>query len=183
MIGLIHRTLFDLVSSVGGPQAREEIKRRAGVPLEQHFSIGDVYPDEQWQALFAATCEVLQLPPGEAEEKFAEAFLADALRRWPVWFQMARSARDLMERQPVIHNSLATGVQDPAARKAVQDKFRVERREGELLTHYCSPNRLCGLYIALVQRVLAYYRENATVEELQCMKHGAAECIIRTRWI
>lgn len=182
MIGLIPRVLFDLVASAASPEAVAEIIRRAGVSPEKRFGMSDICDDAEWRRLFRATCEVLKVSQAEAEELYAERFLADALRRWPVWFQMSADARQLLECQPSIHNSLATGLPDPLARKSAADKFRVEKRDREIVTHYCSPNELCGLYTALARRVLTHYGESATVEETQCMKQGASRCVIHIRW-
>ena len=182
MIGLIPRVLLDLITAAGGPTAAAEVRRRAGVSPEKRLAMSDIYDDAQWRRLFAATCEVLNVSQSQAEDLFAEHFLADALKRWPVWFQMSASARQLLERQPSIHNSLAAGLHDPRVRKSTADKFRIEKRDRELIAHYRSPNELCGLYKALARRVLTHYGERATVEETQCMKEGAGECVIHIRW-
>jgi hypothetical protein len=182
MIGLIQKILLDLVESRGGRAGADEVKRRAGVPIDRTFRLDTVYPDDEWQALFAAACEVLALPRETVLEAYADCFCRDALERWPTWFRMSRTARAFLERQPVIHNCFATGVRDPDARRAVTDKFLLESRVGELVTHYRSPNQLCDLYRALARWILRHYGEEAAIEEVRCMQRGDPECEMHIRW-
>jgi predicted hydrocarbon binding protein len=182
MVGLIHRTLFSLVESAAGNDAVVEVQRRAGVPRDKVFRMDQAYDDAEWQRLLAAACEVLGVTQPQAEQAFAEFFLRDALKRWPRWFAMSRSAREFLERQPKIHNSVATGVRDPATRRAIEDKFRVDSRDGELVVHYKSSNQLCGLYQALARCIIAHFGDKATIDEVRCMKNGDPECEIHIRW-
>lgn len=182
MVGLIQKVLFDLVEEVGGAAAAAEVRRRANVPAERRFRLDTVYSDEEWQRLLQAAGDVLGKPQHELERAYADWFGRDALSRWPVWFEMSSSARQFLERQQTIHNTFATGVRDPAARRDIRDKFRLEKRPHELVTHYRSPNQLCGLYKELARWVLAHYREQATIQETRCTRRGDPECEIHVRW-
>lgn len=182
MVGLILKVLIDLVEETAGGEAVAEVRRRAGVPEDQRYRLDTVYPDVEWQRLLKATCEVLGLTQDQAEVAYAEFFGRDALARWPVWFAMSADARQFLERQQTIHNTFATGVQDTEARRGIQDKFRLEKLDHELIAHYRSPNELCGLYKALARWVLDHYHEEATIAETTCMKRGAPECEIHIQW-
>lgn len=182
MVGLIQKLLFDLVELADGTEAVAEVKRRAGVPEDKEFRMDEAYDDQEWQRLLAAACEVLNVTQEQAEEAYADLFFKDALRRWPMWFQMSRNAREFLERQPRIHNGFATGVQDPGARQSINDKFQLEKHKGELVMHYRSPNQLCGLYKALAHRISNHYGEKASIEETRCLKQGDPECEIHISW-
>lgn len=182
MVGLIQKLLFDLVEQVGGPGAVAEVRLRAGLPEDRRYRLDTVYPDDEWQRLLAAAGAVLGKSQDELERAYADFFGRDALRRWPVWFEMSANARQFLERQQTIHNTFATGVRDAGARSGIRDKFRLELLEREIVAHYRSPNQLCGLYKALARWVLAHYREHATIEETMCTRHGDAECEIHIRW-
>jgi hypothetical protein len=182
LVGLIHKVLFDLLEAVGGPATVAEVRRRAAVPEDRRFRLDTVYADDEWQRLLAAAGEVLGKTQEELEKAYAEFFGRDSLRRWPVWFEMSGSARQFLERQQTIHNTFATGMRDAGARSNIRDKFRLESGDGELITHYRSPNQLCGLYKALAQWVLDHYKETATIEETRCTKRGDPECEIHIRW-
>lgn len=182
MVGLIQKVLFDLIDTVAGPEAIAEVRRRAQLPDDRKYRLDTVYPDDEWQRLLRATCEVLGKPQDEVEVIYADFFGRDALRRWPVWFETSANARQMLERQQTIHNTFATGVSDPGARRGIRDKFRLEKHEHDLVVHYKSPNQLCGLYKALARWVLNHYQEPAQIEEVRCTKRGDAECEIHIRW-
>ena len=182
MLGLIHRTLLSLIESAAGGEAVAEVKRRAGVPEDRAFRMGESYNDDAWQRLLASTCALLNISPAQAEEVFADFFGQDALQRWPTWFAMSKNARQFLERQPAIHNSFATGVHDSAARAAIADKFKLEKRDRELVMHYRSPNRLCGLYMAMARWIIKHYGDHAVVDETRCLKNGDPECELHILW-
>jgi hypothetical protein len=182
MVGLIQKLLLDLVEEKAGAEAVSEVRRRAGVPPERVFRIGEAYSDDEWQRLLRAACEVLHTSEAEAMDAYAEVFGRDALLRFPKWFEMSRSSREFLERQATIHNVFASGVRDPEARKAVVDKFRIEKHPDEIVTHYRSPNRLCSLYKSLARWMIRHYGDEAVIEEHRCMLHGDDECEIHVIW-
>ena len=182
MVGTIQKILLDMVEGEADAAAVAEVKRRAEVPVDRVFRLDTVYPDDEWQRLLAAACEVLQVTREQAMEIYARYFCEDATQRWPTWFRMSRSSRQFLERQPTIHNCFATGVRDPEARKAVTDKFRIEKLDKEIVTHYRSPNQLCDLYEALARWIISYYGERATIWQAQCTRRGDPECEIHVRW-
>jgi hypothetical protein len=182
MLGLIQKLLLDLVEERAGEQAVAEVLRLAGAPADRVFRIGEAYSDDEWQRLFRAACEVMHSSEAEIMDAYAEVFGRDALHRFPMWFRMSANSREFLERQATIHNVFASGVRDPGARKAVVDKFRIEKRPGEIVTHYRSPNRLCSLYKALARWMVRHYGDDATIEESKCMLRGDDECEIHVAW-
>lgn len=183
MVGLIHKMLLDLVEAAAGADAVPEVKRKAGIDESKVFKLDEVYEDAEWQRLLAATCKTLNLSPEDAEAAFADHFFEDALGRWPMWFKMAKTGREFLERQPDIHNNFARSMELPEHRENIGAKFRVDKEDHELVTHYRSPNQLCGLYTALARRILDHYGDEASIEETSCIKNGDDECEIHIRWI
>ena len=181
-MGLIQKVLCDLIESAGGKPALEAVLERAGVPLDRAFRINENYDDAEWRRLLDATCHVLEVSRERAMQLYAEAFLADALVRFPTWFELSRTAREFLKRQPAIHNGFYTGLSDADVRAALRDKFQVEQREHGLITRYRSPNELCGLYEALGRSVLRHYREEASIEHRHCTQRGDPECEIHIVW-
>lgn len=181
MLGLIPKVLFDLVTTAHGAEAASEVRRRSGCD-DVEFRINEVYDDATWRRVVVTTTEVLGCSGEELEEEYAKYFLKDAQKRWPVWFEMSKSARQFLERHPSVHNNFADAVRDPASRDLIKDKFRIEKLENKLITHYRSPNQHCHLYVSLAREVLALYREHATIEEPKCIKLGDPECEIWITW-
>jgi hypothetical protein len=116
------------------------------------------------------------------QEEVAQAFFEDTLSRFPAWYAMCKTSREFLEMQPEIHNTFGVGLQRPEDRDAVRPKFRLEKFDDELVVHYRSANRMCGIYKAIAQRVFDHYRETATIDEQQCMNRGDEECEMRIRW-
>jgi hypothetical protein len=182
MVGLVQKILLDLVKERAGPEAVAEVRRRAGVASDHVFRIGEVYPDEEWQRLWSAACDVLHTTEAELLDAYAETFARDALVRFRMWFDMSANSREFLERQVTIHNVFASGVRDPEARRAVVDKFRIEKHPTKIVTHYRSPNRLCGLYKALARWMFRHYGDEATIDERKCMLRGDDECELHVVW-
>ncbi len=182
MVGLIQKLLMDLIEESAGADAVAEVMRRAEVPVDRVFRMDEVYEDAEWQRLLGATCAVLDITAEQAEEAYADFFFKDSQRRWPMWFQMSKNAREFLIRQPVIHNGFATGVRDAESRQAITDKFEVEEKDQDLVVHYRSPNKLCGLYMKLAERIINHYGDKATVSEKKCSKNGDVECEIHVQW-
>lgn len=182
MVGMIHLIFFDLIDRCGGAAAVAAVRARAGLEPGQVYRLDAAYDDGEWQRLLEAGCATLGLEPAAAEDALAEHFLRDALVRWPMWFRMSGDSRSFLLRQPAIHNSLAAGLVAPADRRAVEDKFSAALSGEDLIVHYRSPNRHCGLYKALAIRIIAHYGDQATLSETQCQRAGAEACTIRIRW-
>src|SRR5215813_12973004 len=178
MIGLIQKILLDLVEEKAGAEAVREVKRSADVPPDRIFRLGEVYSDPECQKLFSAACRVLSANEEQLMEIYADAFGRDALVRFSKWFEMSANSREFLERQITIHNVFASGVRDPGSRKAVVDKFRIERFDDKIVTHYRSPNKLCSLYKALARWMFTHYSDDAVIEETKCMHKGDEECEI-----
>lgn len=182
MVGLIQKILFNMILDIKGEETLREIKVMAGLSPELDYQINTVYSDKDWQRLLAATMKVLNLSPAEVDTLYAEYFGKDAIARFPAWFKMAKNSYEFILMQPIIHNCFATGVRDPKERSAIQDKFKIEKFPNKVITHYNSPNHLCGLYQSLAKWVINYYKDKATVEEKKCALKGDSECEIHIEW-
>ncbi|MCL6503657.1 MAG: heme NO-binding domain-containing protein [Pirellulales bacterium] len=182
MVGLIPNLLLKLIESAAGPETVAAVLRQAGIPLERRYGLNRVYPDEEWQRLYAAARDLLGLDEDRAEAMFAEFFVQDALARFPRWFQMCRNSYEMLCLQPKIHNAFATGCSAAAARRVLNDKFRTVSEPHRLIVEYRSPNRLCGLYVKLARCIATHYGDEVDLAERECVKWGANRCLIEVAW-
>ncbi|KTD15987.1 guanylate cyclase [Legionella lansingensis] len=182
MVGLIQKILFAMIKDIKGEEGVKKLKQLARIPLDKSFQMNLVYSDEEWQRLYAAAHELLQLNEEEVVTAYADYFGKDAIQRFPTWFQMSNNSYEFLSIQPVIHNCFATSNADASTRQAINDKFRVEKSPKKLITHYRSPNKLCSLYKALANWVINYYHDEAQIEEKKCLKLGDDECEIHVQW-
>jgi hypothetical protein len=182
MVGLIQKLFMDMIQALGGDAAVAEIKKKAGLPLDTVFQINEVYPDDEWQRLLAAGLKVLNITPEQADEYYADYFGKDSVKRFPTWFEMCKNSYEFLLIQPTIHNCFATGVADQKSRDVINDKFVVDKLPNKIITHYRSPNGHCGLYKALARWMIRYYKDEAIIDEKQCMKSGGKECEIHIEY-
>ena len=182
MLGLIPKVLIKWIVSEYGEDAAREIRRRADCPAELDFRINEIYKDELWLKLVVASSEIIDCSTDSLEEGYARYFLKDAQERWPEWFKMSGSAREFLERHPAVHNNFADGIRDTAERERIKDKFRIEKFDNRIVTHYGSPNRHCHLYVSLAREVLKLYSEEASIEQPKCVKRGDEDCEIWISW-
>jgi hypothetical protein len=180
MIGIMHEILFDFVKSNFGEAAVGELRRRAGIEGKQ-FRLDTAYDDGEWRRIVATAVELAGGDADAVETAFAHYAGEDLVLRFPGFFRAAKGARDMIARQPVIHNNLSTGLSEDARRR-VNDKFSLEDRGDALVMHYTSPNRHCALYIGLATWVAGHYGEALDVRHDRCMKRGADECEIVLRF-
>ncbi|HXV99029.1 MAG TPA: heme NO-binding domain-containing protein [Anaerolineae bacterium] len=183
MVGVIPVLLFDFVEKNWGKSAVSEIKLQAGMSDDKEFRLDTYYPDEEWRRIFKATVAVLQMDSEELETVFARYCGEDLVIRFAGFLKGVNSARDVITRQPKIHNFIGSSVQDSEARQAISDKFRLEEKPDETIMHYVSPNQLCTFYRGLAQWVADYFGEKIQIKELHCLKQGAAECEIHVKYL
>ncbi|MDI9819035.1 MULTISPECIES: heme NO-binding domain-containing protein [unclassified Legionella] len=182
MIGLIQKLLIEMISDLKGPETADQVKLLAQISTDKQFQMNNVYSDEEWQRLFKASQDVLNLTQEQVEELYADYFGKDVVKRFPTWFQMSKNSYELLSIQPTIHNCFATSLVDIERRKAITDKFLIEKYPNEIITHYRSPNKLCGLYKGLAHWVINYYKDKALIKENKCLKSGDDECEIHIQW-
>lgn len=178
MIGLIQSILLDMVRELGGDAALAEVKRRAELAPEFEYRIDTDYDNDEARRLLESACAVLGIDQEQAFKHYARYFLRNVLTRFPAFFDISNNARELLARQPAIHNMLASGLRDAAKREAINDKFAVnDPPNAPLEVHYRSGNSWCGLYIALAHEVGAHYGETLDIRVEKCRKRGDPECL------
>lgn len=182
MVGLIHRLILDMLRKNYGQEKVAQLLAQAKLPENQEFRLDTNYSDSEFQNLLGIIIQETPLSQPELESQFAVHFLEDAIKRWPAFFEMSKSAKSLLERQPKIHNGFASSMNHQVDRDKINDKFHLDSTDNTVVVHYKSPHQLCGLYIALAGEVLKHYQEQAIIEELTCLKNGDKECCIKLTW-
>lgn len=182
MIGLINRLLFDYVESKWGAGMCEQIRTETGVKHAE-FRMDVYYPDTEWQAVYTKAIELSKMSQDEMEWEFG-IFSGNALTsQFSGFMAGATSAREMITRQPRIHNTLAMAFHDSAERAKINEKFHLEEFPDHTVMHYSSANKLCVFYRSLAQWVADHYGENIEITETKCMKRGDEECEIHIRYL
>jgi len=177
MLGYPLKLVLTAIEKRHGREGVVQTLEECGLPADRNYRLNESYDDNEARKLSAAAFKRLSM------EDIAQAFFEDTLTRFPTWYQMCKTSRQFLEMQPEIHNTFAIGLQEPAERDAVRDKFRLEKLQDELIVHYRSANQLCEMYKAIAEYVVRHYKEQATIDERKCVKRGDTECEFRIRWI
>jgi hypothetical protein len=182
MVGLIHVLLLNFVERNCGPGGIAAVLRRAGIPGGQVFRMDTVYDDEEFQRLLAAAIAEIGRPADEVEIAFARYSGQDLLLRFPGFWAGAQRARDMILRQPRIHNAMTGAARDTAVRLSINDKFKIEPTPDGAVIRYASPNRLCVFYRGLAGWVAEHFGEEMEVDEPACQRRGDEACEIHVRF-
>lgn len=181
MVGLICDLLLNFVERNCGAGAVAEVRGRAGVPEGRVFRMDTVYEDEEFQRLLAAAAERMELTTDALEASFAR-YAGEALKlRFPGFWAGATSTREMLLRQPRIHNAMTSSARDTTLRARILDKFRIVPTPDGVVLHYSSPNQLCVFYRHMVAWLAEQFGEEAESEERRCLKRGADRCEIHVR--
>jgi len=184
MIGLIPRVWMICIESLSDADTVRAVLRAAQVPQDLRFALDQPYDDAIFLRVVDASAQVLGMSHEALVDAFARTFIDDAVKRWPVWFEMSPTARDFLERQPRIHASFSrslTRQTDDSPHSG--SKFDVQAVEGGLDVVYQSANRMCSLYKALARTLMAHYGDRTgSIRESRCMHDGADSCHMHVRW-
>lgn len=176
MIGFIQKVLVGIIREEGGEDALATICQRAGIEGIPDFRIDQDYPDDECLRMIEETGRYFGLDETALYQLYADRFVRQSRERFPMFYTMAGSAREFLERQPRVHTVLASGLREKTSRDRVRDKFEIESSGDDLLVIYRSPNRLCGLYEALFNRILEEFGDTGSMDILACQKRGDDAC-------
>lgn len=184
MIGIIPRLWVTHLRQIATPTQVADILGSLGHPPSFEYALDQPYTDEECARLMQGSMSALQLSEEAMFAGFARTFVQDSVQRWPVWFEMAPTARDFLERQPRIHDRFSRGLNHRDMQdSAYQSKFDITTTAQGLRVLYRSPNRLCRLYLAMAQALLAHYGdEQAQMTQPCCVHHNDLFCEIHITW-
>ena len=174
MMGIICNLLLGFLESKSNKKTVEKIKNKAGLAGKE-FKSEQLYPEEEWQSLLNAACEVLGVDGDTASQLFAEYTIDILTDKFESLFGSSDSALDLLRKVPRIHLDF------PASMGTVtKEKLKLAVDEGnKIVFHYNSPNKLCTFLKALAEQVFKHYNETGySIVENQCTKNGAEYCEI-----
>lgn len=181
MIGIIHTLLFEYVQDHWGEHIHQQLCQRVGIQ-QPDFHMNIYYPDTQWKTSLGHAIALC----GMSEDDFVWGFgrySGEALvRMFSGFVHGASSVRDMITRQPRIHNTLASSFSTDE-RRQISDKFHLEEHPNHTVMHYISPNQLCTFYRSLATWSAEKFHEVIQISEPRCMKRGDAECEIHIRYL
>jgi len=169
MKGVINKGIQELVESRFGPNAWQNIKRRAGCE-EPFFAASESYPDETTLALIQATSEVSGRPVETVEVEFGKFWVPNTGRAcYPTLYHLAgSSAREFLLDMNRVHAQVTRSLWN-----SLPPKFTYEDLpDGTLLMHYDSKRGLCAVLRGLVIGLGILFGQELEVREVGCARKG-----------
>ena len=174
MMGHINNLVVRMVNDKLGEEAVSELFTAAGLERRE-YQPEVIYPEEEFQALFLGAQQVFGVDGESAERAFSEYFMQEVPKMFPAIFELSKSARQLIERVPIIHRNFPAAASQGDYKEKV---FISESTPERLVLEYESPNLLCLTLRCVTEITLEFYGEKGSVYETECQKEGAARCRI-----
>lgn len=178
MIGVINRLLFDFLDTRWGREVSDQVKARAGVPVDTQYHMDKYYEEADWQHLFKSAIDVTGTDAETFEWDFGQYCGAGLPGQFAGFMMGVDNTRDMLIRQPRIHNTISMSLGNPEHRARVNSKFTLEQHADRTIMHYASSNRMCTFYRSLATYMGHYFGDHIEVTEHQCMKNGNDACEI-----
>jgi hypothetical protein len=157
-----------------GADAWRSLLRDAGV-TRPVYAPGGVYPDAEAGAIVAAASKKTGLEPDAILQDFGEFIAPDLVRLYRHILDPKWKTLDLIEHtEETIHKAVRS---DNPAASPPQLKC-VRKAPDEVIIHYRSRRRMCGVAKGIVRGLARQYGENVSFAEPTCMLKGGAECQI-----
>lgn len=173
MKGVIFNLVEEVVIDRFGEETWDALLDEAGLD-GAYTSLGS-YPDEQLFALVDAASNKLGVDGDAVVRLLGQEAIPLLADRYPMFFEPHATTRAfLLTLNDIIHpevRRLYPGADVPT--------FGFGDDDNALVITYRSPRKLCALAEGFILGAGAHYGEAVAVEQPSCMRHGAAECVLR----
>jgi len=155
-----------------GADAWRPLLREAGVtrPL---YAPGQDYPDQEAGAIVGVASRKTGLAPDAVLQDYGEFIAPDLVRMYAHIIAPGWRTLDLLEHtEEAIHKAVRRD--NP---KASPPRLKCARKgPDEVVIHYSSPRRMCGVAKGIVRGLARHYGEKVSLTEPTCMLKGGSEC-------
>ncbi len=174
MMGVIINSFIEFVNAKGSNAARKELETLVG---NQQFLATQNYPDE---LVFDVISKVAAAEGKSADDilvEFGKFFVTVfASKNYATLFAMQPDAKSFLLSLDTVHQAASRSLSEEATPPTFD--YEEEDTPNKLVMKYSSSRKLCSLVKGLIQGVAERYGETVSINETQCMKHGAPHCRI-----
>lgn len=178
MYGVIFTFLKEyVIERHGGEETwRTLLKATTGNAYKIYFPVKD-YPDEEIVGLAQTASEALNLPLPAVLEDFGSYVGPRLMSFYPMYLkaEIDNTFDMIIHAGANIHDAIH---RHNPERKPPQLSAHKES-DDELIIHYHSHRKLCHVVRGIVRGLGERFNEDLSINETQCMYHGANECIIK----
>jgi len=171
--GIVLMQLKRYVEHSYGPPTWTALLMSADLPGRMYTAMAE-YPDAEVLAIVEAACRATGKTTDQILEGFGRFMVPGLVGTYSFLVQPGWSALDFIENtEKSIHTVVRT--RDGAAPPVLGVTRLADER---LWIRYSSARRLCALATGMVKGVGDFYKTPLDVEESQCMRDGAAHCLL-----
>lgn len=173
MKGVIFNLFEEFVEKKWGKQTLQELKKENS---KTYMTVGN-YPDEELVGLLQKLSSLTKKDLGTLLQDFGRFIFQESEllhKMYGVHFKKP-NAKEFLKNMDSVHVQTTKAMPG-----ATPPRFEYEEPdEKTLIMKYKSPRKLCMLLKGLIEGVLNYYREKATITETQCMNRGSSYCCFK----
>jgi hypothetical protein len=177
MHGLIFMTWEKYLAERFGAPFLSTYRNRIGETTATLPLANRLYSDESLLAGVGAACELSHLPVDILLREYGRYFILNGLTGHLCSYILSNvfSGRDLLLTMRDAHARLRRTMED--LQPPLFEYTSISPNEVTLI--YDSPRQLCTVLLGAIEGAAQRYNETAQIEELSCMKQGAAVCQLR----
>lgn len=177
MHGIVFNELKRYADTKHGAGTWKALLAKAGLDGKEYNPLSH-YPDQEIAALVSAASAATRTPSALVLEDFGEFIAPSLLTMYANLILPRWKTIDLIdETEGTIHAVVRQRVKDAAPPKLATKRVSPE----EVILTYDSPRRMCSLAKGIARGLAKHFKETISIDEKQCMHHGAASCIIHFR--
>lgn len=174
MKGVIFKHFEAFVCENFGEAVFEEILETAQLQTEGPFVGPETYPDADLFAMVGVATEKLGISVPDAVHAFGKDLYARLAKAVPMFVD---DADDLKSFVKTIHSVIHVEVKKLFPGAETPHFHYEDTGPGRLVLHYTSSRKLCPLVRGLLEGAAESFGETLSLEETQCMHHGASSCV------
>jgi hypothetical protein len=179
MHGIIFAELRKFAEQALGPDGWNRLRAQAGLQNRIYLPIQE-YPDSEAVALVGAASKITGQPADALLQSFGEFIVPDLVGMYGTLLDARWKTLDVIEHtEETIHQVVRrrnAGARPP--------ELRCERpRRDQVVIHYTSARRMCGVAKGIARGLARHYRETVAIDEITCLHTGAPECLISVRTV
>lgn len=177
MHGIVFNELKRYAETKHGAGTWKALLTKAGLEGKEYNPLSH-YPDQDIAALVSAASAATRTPSALVLEDFGEFIAPSLLTMYANLILPRWKTIDLIdETEGTIHAVVRQRVKNAAPPKLATKRVSPE----EVILTYDSPRRMCSLAKGIARGLAKHFKETVSIDEKQCMHHGAASCIIHFR--
>ena len=135
MIGVINSLLVDFVETYYGTDKVNELKQRFNLPSGFHYRIDTYYSDAEWEEIYSEAVRLVGADRDQFEWDFGIYSGEMLVQQFPGFVKGCKDAREMIVRQPKIHNAIGHSLGDTRTQDIVNTThivgIQLESRVGD----------------------------------------------------